>query len=186
MLLNSHFGCVDVTHVNSWVKRIQVHMSGAVGCHAASLPYLPRVVGCDTAVCSILLGMSVPRNKKTDTAELPLDPVFSKNFEGQTWENAKITHGKYHGRVIITGWEKRQNFSNTGNNTSIVLEPQIPKDLKHICQLCHYYVFAALGKVISKDQERKLKLPQTDYYKREFHSKASLVPRMTFIIKKNK
>lgn len=96
-------GCVDVTHVNSWVKRIQVHMSGAVGCHAASLPYLPRVVGCDTAVCSILLGMSVPRNKKRTLRVATRSCFLLKNFEGQTWENAKITHGKYHGRVIITG-----------------------------------------------------------------------------------
>lgn len=34
--------------------------------------------------------------------------------------------------------------------------------------------------------EKAETLPQTDYYKREFHSKASLVPKMTFIIKKNK
>ena len=133
-------------------------MLRAVGCHVASLPYLPQVVGCDTVVCSIVLGRTVPSNKKADTAELTLDPVFSKNFVVQTWENAKITHGNYHGRVVITGWEKRQKFSNTGNSTSIVLEPQIPKDFKHICQLRHHCVFAALGKVISKDQERKLKL----------------------------
>lgn len=86
VLLNPHFVCLDYTHMNGQEKYIQVHLSGAIRQDAECsqlplglLPYLLQVVGCDTIVCSVLLGMSLPDNKKAETAELSLDPVFSKN-----------------------------------------------------------------------------------------------------------
>ena len=143
----------------STCQALMGRMLRAVSYHISSLPYLLQVVGRDTVVCFILLGKSLPSNKKADTPELSLDPVFSKNFVVQTWENAKITLSWYSWKSDHRWGRKRdRSSSNTGNNTSVALEPQIPKDLKHICQPCHHCVFAALGKVISKDQERVLKL----------------------------
>ena len=92
-------------------------MLPAVSYHIASLPYLLQVVGRDTVVCFILLGKSLPSNKKADTPELSLDPVFSKNFVVQTGKMPKLPFLGIHGRVIITGEEKETKVLQTQATT---------------------------------------------------------------------
>ena len=152
-------------------------MLRAVGCHVASLPYLPQVVGCDAVVCSILLGTSVPSNKKADTCRVDTRSCFLQELcstdlgkcQDYPWKLSWKSDHHWMGKETKVLKHRQQHFYSLRTT-----DPQRPQT--HLPTMPSLCLCSPWESDFKRSGEKAETLPQTDYYKREFHSKASLVP----------